>query len=226
MAWDVNVTASARLLHHLERQREAGPDPVVLMVGSAEQYGRQDAERIREDAAQAPRTVYAATKAAQEVLALQHWRTTGLRVVLARSFNHSGPGQDAQFLLPALVSRAVAMRAQPPGSPMAVGNTTPVRDFLHVSDVVSAYIALLRRGAPGEAYNVASGIGRSVQTVIDHVLARTHVQATLTTDPALVRRVDVASLVGDPHKLQLATGWCAQRSFEDIIDDLIHATTH
>ena len=229
MAWDINVTATARLLHHLERLRSAGTaDPVVLLVGSAEQYGRQDtgSAPIREDAHQAPRTVYAATKAAQEVLALQCWRASGLRVVLARSFNHSGRGQDRRFLLPALVARAVALRDAAPGTPLVVGNTAPVRDFLHVSDVVSGYISLLRRGAAGEAYNVASGIGRSVQEVVERVLARAGVAAPVTTDPALVRPIDVPALVGDPRKLQEATGWRATRSFDDIIDDLIHAATH
>ncbi len=229
MAWDINVTATARLLHHLERLRAAGTvDPVVLLVGSAEQYGRQDhgATPIPEDAPQRPRTVYAATKAAQELMALQCWRATGLRVVLARSFNHSGRGQDKRFLLPALAARAVALRQAGKGTPLTVGNTASIRDFLHVSDVVSAYISLLRRGMAGEAYNVASGIGRSVQEVVERVLDRAGVAAPVTIDPALVRPIDVPALVGDPRKLQDNTGWRATRSFDDIIDDLIHAETH
>ncbi len=165
-------------------------------------------------------------KFAQEIMALQSWRATGLRVICARSFNHSGAGQDPKFLLPALVSRAVALRGAAAGASLPVGNTTPVRDFLHVSDVVSAYISLLRHGTPGEAYNVASGRGRSVQDLIELVLARTGVTAEIAVDPALVRPVDVPTLVGDPRKLQHATGWRAARAFDDIIDDLIHAATH
>ncbi|MCC6241828.1 MAG: GDP-mannose 4,6-dehydratase [Gemmatimonadaceae bacterium] len=230
-AWDVNVTATVRLLHHLDRWRTAAArDPLVLVIGSAEQYGRHEAMPLREDAVLAPRTVYAATKVAQEVLALQTWRASGLRVVGARSFNHSGRGQDARFLLPALVRRALALRSAPQGTPLLVGNTTPVRDFLHVHDVVSAYIALLQHGVPGEVYNVASGTGRSVLEVIEHVLARVGVQASIATDPSLVRPVDVPALVGDPSKLHAATGWRASRAFDDIIDDIIddviHAATH
>ncbi len=229
MAWDINVTATARLLHHLERLRATGAvDPMVLLVGSAEQYGRQSgaARALREDTPQAPRTVYAATKVAQEVLALQCWRATGLRVIVARSFNHSGRGQDPRFLLPALVARAIALRDAVPNAPLTVGNTTPVRDFLHVSDVVSAYISLLQHGTPGEAYNVASGTGRSVQDIVERVLARAGVHAPVVVDPALVRPVDVPALIGDPQKIHTATGWRALRSFDDIIDDLIHAATN
>jgi GDP-4-dehydro-6-deoxy-D-mannose reductase len=228
-AWDVNVTASVRLLHHLAQARErGGVDPVVLVVGSAEQYGRHDngAAPLREDSTQAPRTVYAATKAAQEVLALQCWRADAMRVVVARSFNHSGRGQEPRFLIPALVARAVALRDQPSGTPLSVGNTSPIRDFLHVQDVVAAYISLLRHGVPGEAYNVASGVGRSVHDVIARVLARVGVDAPIAIDPALVRPVDVPALVGDPAKLQTTTGWRASRAFDDIIDDIIDDVTH
>ncbi len=228
LAWDVNVTATARLLHHLGRARDVGGiDPTVLIVGSAEQYGRHETHEfpLVESAAQAPRTVYAATKAAQETLALQCWRATGLKVVVARSFNHSGRGQPTRFLLPALVQRAVELRGAAPGTTMMVGNRSPIRDFLHVSDVVAAYISLCQRGAPGEAYNVASGTGWSVQQILDRVLARAGVQATPVEDPSLVRSVDVPVLIGDSHKLQRATGWSATRALDDIIDDLLHAAT-
>ena len=228
-AWDVNVTATARLLRHVERARDRGAcSPAVLIVGSAEQYGRRESfEPIDESQVQLPRTVYAATKAAQEILALQVWRASGLRTVIARSFNHSGRGQEPRFLLPALVARAVALRGAPAQSPLAVGNTTPVRDFLHVSDVVSAYISLLHHGVSGEVYNVASGVGRSVQQIVERVVERVGIDAPIVVDPALVRPVDVPALVGDARKLQLQTGWRALRTFDDIIDDLIqHAETH
>ncbi|HEY0930299.1 MAG TPA: GDP-mannose 4,6-dehydratase [Gemmatimonas sp.] len=227
-AWDVNVTATARLLHHLDRARAAGrSDPLVLLAGSAEQYGRDEshAPLLAEDAVQAPRTVYAATKAAQEVLAFQCWRASGLRTVVARSFNHSGPGQPSRFLLPALVARAHGLKDAPAGAPMPVGNLSPIRDFLHVRDVVAAYISLCQQGMPGEAYNVASGTGWSVREVLDRVLARAGVRAVPTEDPSLVRPVDVPVLIGDPRKLQHATGWRATRSLDDIIDDLFHAET-
>lgn len=227
-AWDVNVTASARLLHHLVGARASGEcDPLVLVVGSAEQYGRHPHEALplTEDAPQYPRTVYAATKAAQEIQALQVWRATGLRVVAARSFNHSGAGQEERFLLPALVARAVALRAAAPDTPMIVGNTSPIRDFLHVSDVAAAYISLCKGGSPGESYNVASGVGRSVRMVAEQVLARAGVVAPLSESLALQRPVDVPALVGNSHKLQLTTGWRVTRSFDDIIDDLLHAAT-
>jgi len=81
-------------------------------------------------------------------------------------------------------------------------------------------------GTPGEVYNVASGTGRSVADIVHTVLARVGVDAEIVSDPALVRPVDVPVLVGDARKLQDATQWRAARSFDDIIDDLIHAATY
>jgi GDP-4-dehydro-6-deoxy-D-mannose reductase len=224
---EVNVVAAARLLGVVRQRRRAGTlDPVVVVVGSAEQYGRHDATELPlvETAEQRPHTVYAATKVAQEAMALEAFRTDGVRVIVTRSFNHSGPGQNPRLLLPALVRRALALRAAP--GPMLVGNQTTVRDFLHVSDVVRAYIQLADRGTAGEAYNVASGEGHSVGDLTRHVLARVGVAAEIESDPALVRAADVPALVGDATKLRAATGWTRQRSLDDILDDLIHAATY
>jgi GDP-4-dehydro-6-deoxy-D-mannose reductase len=226
-AADVNVTATVRLLGAVARLRDAeAADPVVLVVGSGEQYGAHPAasQPLVESAEQRPLTLYAATKAAQELFALQAWRRHGVRVVCARSFNHTGAGQSDSFLLPALVRRALMLRERG-GGVLRLGNTSPVRDLSHVSDVVAAYILLAERGGAGEAYNVCGGVGHSVGELAAAVLRRVGVDAALEEDPALVRPVDVPILVGDAGRLR-ALGWTPARTLDDCIDDLIHAATH
>ena len=229
LAAEVNVTAAVRLLAELGRRREAGMGaPSVVVVGSGEQYGAHDAaaQPLRESAEQRPASLYAATKTAQEAFALQAWRRHGVRVVCARSFNHSGPGQATSFLLPALVSRALRLRRDG-GRALSLGNVTPVRDVSHVSDVVRAYILLAERGTPGEVYNVSSGIGRSVGDIAAAVLRRVGVDAEVVSDPALVRPADVPVLVGDNAKIRAHVGWTPTRSLDDCIDDLTrHAEAH
>jgi GDP-4-dehydro-6-deoxy-D-mannose reductase len=229
-AAEVNVVGAARLLGEVRVRRRVGVlDPAVLIVGSGEQYGRHDksALPLSEDAEQRPMTVYAATKAAQEVLALEAFRSEGVRVVATRSFNHSGPGQASSYLLPSLVRRALALRngAGTGGGDrrpaLALGNTSSVRDFLHVADVAAAYIALAARGRAGEVYNVSSGVGVSVKELAVQVLAATGVKAPLATDPALARPVDVPALVGDNGRLRDATGWAPTRTLKNLIDDLV-----
>ena len=222
LAYDVNVLGFARLLAHVRALRAAGRfDPTIVVVGSGEQYGRHDEAELPliESAEQRPLTVYAATKAAQETIALQAARGEGMRIVATRSFNHSGAGHAPHFLLPALVRRASALPAR--GGTLALGNDFVTRDFLHVADVAEAYCLLAEKGVSGEAYNVASGDGVTVRALAERVLLRLGISAEIVTDPALVRPVDVPSLVGSPARLARATGWAPQHSRDAIIDDLI-----
>jgi GDP-4-dehydro-6-deoxy-D-mannose reductase len=180
---------------------------------------------LTEAAEQLPSTVYSASKAAQEVVARQVFRSTGLRVICTRSFNHSGPGQDRSFLLPTLVRKArdiAAGRARPV---VTLGNDT-IRDYLHVTDVVRAYLMLAERGDAGEVYNVCSGSGVSARELTADVLQRAGTTADISTDPALVRPTDIPVLVGSPERLMRATGWTLVRTRADIIDDLLNAQTH
>lgn len=225
---EINTVAAGRLLGEIGVRRAAGTiDPVVLVVGSGEQYGRHaPAEQpLGEGAEQRPLNPYAASKAAQEIVALATHRAAGVRVVATRAFNHSGPGQTARYLVPALVQRVTALHGVA-GATLPVGNTTTVRDFLHVADVVEAYVSLCERGDAGECYNVASGHGVDVATIAARVLALAGVDAKLLVDPALIRPVEVPMLVGDATKLRRATGWAPLRTLDTIIEDLIRATAH
>ena len=224
---EVNVSGAARLVGVVGALRSEGViDPLVLVVGSGLQYGMHPAERmpLTEDVPQEPRDVYAASKVAQEQLAMAAWRGEGVRVVATRSFNHSGAGQPPHFLLPRLVREAFALRSSG-GDTLTIGNIESVRDFLHVSDVVRAYVALATRGEPGQAYNVASGEGIRVEDAVTRVLALAGVDARLHVTPTLQRAVDVPVLIGDASKLRAATGWAPQHSFDSIIHDLLRAAS-
>jgi GDP-4-dehydro-6-deoxy-D-mannose reductase len=227
VAWGANVLPAVELMGALATRVAAGTlDPVVVVAGSAEQYGAHpvEAHPLREETGLRPLSVYAATKVAQEVAVLQAHRASGIRAVLTRPFNHSGPGQAPAFLLPALVQRALA--AQASGAVhLPLGNVTPIRDFSHVADVVAAYVALAGHGTPGEVYNIASGTGWSVGELAALVCERVGVSARLLPDPDLQRSVDVPMLVGDPTKLRAATSWAPTHDVPAIIDDLINAST-
>ena len=219
-AFDINALGAMRLL--LKLHGAGAKDTRVLVVGSAEEYGQQDASAypIAETATLRPLTPYAVAKASQEMLALQAFRANGQQVICTRSFNHSGVGHGESYLLPTLVRR---VRALARGEPLAIGNGHVVRDYLHVTDVVAAYLLLLERGTPGEVYNVCSGSGITVRELAGRVLGRAGVSAEITSEPSLVRPIDVPILVGDNTKLRSATGWSVTRPIDDIIDDLIHA---
>jgi GDP-4-dehydro-6-deoxy-D-mannose reductase len=224
-AWEVNAAGTARLAEALGRRRERGGDPVLLVVSTGEVYGVGGSAPRRESDALLPASPYAASKVAAEIAALEVWRRTGLRVVIARPFTHTGPGQQPRFALPGFVQRLRAARA---GGDLVVptGNLEPVRDLLDVRDVVEAYMLLLERGAPGEAYNIARGEGRSLAEMFAILAALVGVRAEPRPDPGYVRSRDLPHLVGDSTKLRRATGWTPTLSLDQTLRGLVDAEAH
>src|SRR5512134_3019931 len=164
-AWQTNLMGAVRLVGVLAEHRAAGmADPIVLLVSTAEVYGRGDPRPRTEDDPLAPLTPYAASKAASEFAGLEAWRRTGLKVIIARPFQHSGPGQTTRFVVPAFIERLRAARASGRAT-VPTGSLAPVRDLLDVRDVAAAYLLLLERGAPGTVYNVARGEGVALSEI-------------------------------------------------------------
>lgn len=206
-AWEVNAAGTARLAESLGRLRQEGAaDPTLLVVSTGEVYGAGAARPRRESDPLAPCSPYAASKLGAEIAALEAWRRTGLRVVIARPFPHTGRGQAAQFVAPAFAARLRDAKRSGAAS-VATGNLEPVREFLHVQDVAAAYLALLAAGVPGEAYNVARGEGIALRELFDRLAAHLGVRVEPVPDPSLMRTADILHLVGDPAKLHAATGW-------------------
>jgi len=223
VAWSVNAAGTARLLGELGRRRLGGEiDPLVLVVSTAEVYGAGPARPLRESDPVAPRSPYAASKAGAELAAGETRLRTGLRIVIARAFPHTGPGQDERFVAPAFARRLRGARLAG-ARVVKVGNLDPVRDFLDVRDVAAAYVALLGRGAPGEIYNVASERGVALRELFDRLAAIVGVDAIAESDPEFMRPADIPTLVGDSGKIRAATGWAPAIPFDQTLRDLVHA---
>ncbi|MGH9077005.1 MAG: GDP-mannose 4,6-dehydratase [Acidimicrobiales bacterium] len=218
--FQVNALGTLNLLEAADALR---PRPRVLLVSSAEIYGVVAAEElpIGEDHELCPASPYAASKAAAEMLGLQAWVGRGLEVVRARPFNHTGPGQRDDFVVPSL-ARQVARARHERATTLTTGNLEARRDITDVRDVVSAYRLLLTRGAPGCAYNVCRGTSVSIAELARRLLGLAGLDAQLALDPDKVRPVDQPDLRGDPSRLVAATGWSPQigldRTLADVLD--------
>lgn len=196
----------------------------VVVVGSAEEYGRvrPDEVPLREDHPLAPESPYGRSKAEATRRAIELAATTSTRIVIARPFNHTGPGQAPKFLIPALAARIRAAAASCATS-IAVGNLDPVRDIGDVRDVVRAYRLLAEHGESGLVYNVCTGRGVSVREIAERLVAASGRALALEVDPELVRPVDVPVLVGDHTRLTAATGWEPRIDLDTTLRDVLAA---
>lgn len=210
-------------LNVLRACREVEPGRIVV-VGSAEEYGRVDPADLplTEDAPLRPLTPYGAAKVAADFLGLQAFLGDGLPVVRVRPFSHTGPGQSPRFVVPALAGR-VADAEREGRDTVRVGSLDPVRDLTDVRDVVRAYLLLAASGEAGEVYNVCRGSGVTVREVAETLTAHSRRSLRLEVDPDLVRPVEVPVLVGDSSKLAKATGWTPEipleRTLADVLDE-------
>jgi GDP-4-dehydro-6-deoxy-D-mannose reductase len=213
------------IVHLLDAVRSHGLRPSVLVVGSAEEYGplRPEEMPIREETPLRPASPYAVSKVAQGALALLYGPAGGMRVVLTRTFHHTGPGRGEAFAESSFARQIAEIEAGLRPAVLKVGNLEAVRDFADVRDVVRAYWTLLDKGAAGAAYNVCSGKGRRVRDLLDLLLAASSAHVEVQVDPARLRPSDVPAQVGDPARLRAATGWepriPLERTLRDLLDD-------
>ncbi len=214
----VNATGTANVL---EAVRAAGRPIRTLVVSSAEVYGKQRPERmpLDESVPVRPANPYAASKVAAETYAEVWGRIYGLDVVVARPFNHIGPGQDARFVVPSF-ARQLAEIAAGASPRLAVGNLSAERDFLDVRDVAGAYLALLANGRSGSVYNVCSGHAVAIQEVLRQLITIARVPVEVREDPERLRPSDIPLLCGDATKLRAETGWAPAFSLAASLRDI------
>ncbi len=212
------------LLHLFEAARRHALSPVVLAVGSAEEYGLVDPADVplREETPLRPTTPYAVSKVAQGYLAVQYSIAPGLPVLRTRTFHHTGPRRGESFAESSFARQLAEIEARRRPPVLEVGNLDGVRDFTDVRDVVRAYWALLDKGEPGQVYNVCSGRGVQLRELLDRLISLSGQSVEVRTDPARLRRIDVPILVGDPTRLKQATGWepllPLERTLRDLLD--------
>lgn len=226
LAWEVNAAGTARLAEALaEAGGAVGSRPLLLLVSTAEVYGKGRGVAHSEVDPVAPCSPYAASKLGAEIAALEVERRGGIRVIIARPFPHTGPGQDARFVVPALAERLrVAKRIGAPA--IKTGNLEPVRDLLDVRDVAAAYLGLITDGLPGEVYNIASGQGHTLAHVLDRLQRLAAWRVIAEYEAGLARRTDIEHLVGDARKLAAATGWAPRIPLDQTLQDLLDAETN
>jgi GDP-4-dehydro-6-deoxy-D-mannose reductase len=210
-------------LNVFEAVRTAGIDPLIHIAGSSEEYGLvlPDEVPIKESNPLRPLSPYAVSKVGQEMLAYQYHKSYGLKTVVTRGFNHTGPRRGHVFVTSnfAMQIARIEKGLQPPV--LHVGDLTSKRDWTDVRDMVKAYWLCLEKGVPGEVYNTGSGTAIEVGEMLDILLSMSQIKIDVKQDPARMRPSDVKILWADYSKFQAATGWRPEIPFEKTMQDLL-----
>jgi GDP-4-dehydro-6-deoxy-D-mannose reductase len=217
--WALNLGGTLNLL---EAVKVSGLRPRVVLVSTGVCYGNPGAghQPVNESCPLRPNNPYAASKAAADLLGVQHFLAHGTDVVMARPFNHAGPRQSVQYVLSALARQVAEVEAGLKPR-VEVGNLDVVRDFTDVRDVVRGYRLLAERGTAGEVYNLGTGRGTRIADALGTLANLAGAPVGVHVDPARVRPVDQPLLVADPSKLRAATGWEPLIPTEQTLADML-----
>jgi GDP-4-dehydro-6-deoxy-D-mannose reductase len=217
LTFDVNVIGAYNVL---EAAMSLSSPPRILNVSTAQVYGSSDIA-LTESSRLDPENPYAASKAMAELLTVQYKKSAAGGIITARAFNHTGPGQVADFVLPSFAKQLAEMEAGLRPPVLKVGNINVSRDFTDVHDVVIAYCELLEKGNFGEVYNVCSGRPVLLADVVKELQKNCNVDTTIEIDPTRFRQNEAPRLLGDPRKIRALTGWIPRVPLETTVKDLL-----
>jgi len=218
---EINLLGTLNLLQALTA---VGFDGKLVYVSSGDVYGRvpDDAMPVTEQRTPEPRSPYAVSKIAAEQLCLQWRRTEGLAVIVARPFNHVGPGQDARFVLPALARQVIAIAEGRQAPVIEAGDIDTTRDFTDVRDIVAAYAAMFESGVPGTTYLIGSGREHRVRDLLMSMCRLAGVDPEIRQDPAKLRSAEQRRMVADASRLRSDTGWEPRIPLEQTLTDILN----
>lgn len=219
--WALNLGGALNLLESVKKAN-LDPKPRIVLVGSGVSYGNPAPEHmpVSESCPLRPNNPYSSSKAAADILGIQHYLAHGTDVMMARPFNHSGPRQSSTYVLGGLARQVAEVEAGIKPR-VEVGNLDIVRDFTDVRDVVRGYRLIVQKGRPGEIYNLGYGRGTKLSDALEILRSLAKVPITVFVDPARVRPVDQTLLVADPSKLKNETGWQPEYPIERTLSDML-----
>lgn len=206
-----------------EAVRQTDTDPVIQIACSSEEYGLvyPDEVPIIENNPLRPLSPYAVSKVAQEYLAYQYHKSYGLKTIVTRTFNHTGPRRGHVFVTSNFAKQVAEIEKGLKDPVLEVGNLSAKRDFTDVRDIVRGYWLAVTKGVPGEVYQICSGKACSIQEVIDILISLTKAKIEVKQDPTRMRPSDVPILLGSYEKFHRQTGWQPEIPFEQTLRDLL-----
>ncbi len=191
-----NVISTVNLLRCIQKLHM---NTRLVLFGSSSEYA-PSVEPIREDSPLKPSSPYAVSKIASSLLSRMYYEAFGIDIIIARPFFIIGPRKTHDVC--SSFARGIVKIETKRERTLTVGNLNAIRDFLDADDAVRAIWTLSQKGESGEVYNVSSGIGTPIMTVLE--ILRSNARTTIPTETSHAenRKLDLPVVIGNNQKLR------------------------
>jgi GDPmannose 4,6-dehydratase len=203
--------------------RELQPRCRFYFAGSSEMFGKVREVPQRETTPFHPRSPYGISKVAGFYLTMNYREAYGMFCCSGILFNHEGPRRGFEFVTRKITS-AVARIKLGLSKDLRIGNLEAKRDWGHAADYVRAMHLMLQQPNPDD-YVVATGETHSVRDFCEFAFATVGLDYRdfVSLDERLYRPAEVDALIGDALKARSVLGWTPQRTFRQLVEEMVHA---
>ena len=212
-------------LNLLEAVRILNLNPIIHFASSSDVYGQVEKNEIpiKEAGALKPVTPYAVSKSGQDLLAYSYFKSYGIKVITTRALSQTGP-RRGQFFAESAFAKQIAEIEKGLAEPIVrVGNLNSLRTYVDVRDIVKAYYLIVRKGKPGQIYNVGGNQTVKMSYVLDILLSLSDRRdIKIIQEKRLVRRADKILPILDTKSLTKLTGWKPEIKLEQSLSDLLN----
>lgn len=196
----------------------------LIFVSTSDVYGPVKAKNLplRPESPIHPYSPYAQSKAAAELIAQVYISRYRLPIVIVRSFNHTGPRQAPDFVIPAFSQKIAAAERSRGKAVIKVGNLAARRDISDVRDIVRGYRMLAERGQIGAVYHLCSGKAFSIGRLLNKLLHLSDKVINVQQDKSLYRTIDIPVLRGSFEATQQEIGWEPEIELQTTLEDTLN----
>lgn len=198
-------------------------NPMILFVGSADEYGlvkKRDIP-INEDCPLQPVNPYSISKASADFLSFFYFKNYSLNIIRVRPFNHIGPRQSPEFVCSDFAKQIAEIEKELREPIIKVGNLEARKDFTDVRDMVRGYWLALDKGETGKVYNICSERAIQIKGLLNHLLELSLRKVEIMKDPKRMRPSDNLILQGNSSKFRRRSGWKPEIPLDKTLKDIL-----
>lgn len=217
----INIDGTLNVLHSAVENKNNLTR--LVFVSSSDVYGyfKPYGKTLREDQKLNPVSPYAISKTTGEFLVKYYFKSYKIPGVIIRSFNHTGPKQNENFVVPAFCKQVAEIEKGKKKPILLVGDLSARRDLSDVRDIVRGYYLSAIKGKAGDVYQLCSGKSIAIRKMLEKLLRMSDVPIKVKVDRNRLRKTDIPVLRGDYQKAKRLLGWMPKYKFETTIWDTL-----